>query len=102
MENNGTKLQDSFTISPWRSLPILILYFFVGMFVGQFVGSLLAMGLFGLNFQETMLVVTNFPLGPQWKVYSLLYTVWLCGWGLYNRPTPVYETLWAQGYCSFV
>jgi membrane protease YdiL (CAAX protease family) len=73
MENTGTKLQDSFTISPWRSLLILILYFFIGMFVGQFVGSLLAMLLFGLDFQETMQVVTNFRSAPNGKY--ILYCI---------------------------
>lgn len=67
MENNGTKLQDSFAISPWPSLLIIILLFFIGMFVGQFVGSLLAMVLFNLSFPETMQAVTNFQSAPNGK-----------------------------------
>ena len=73
MENTGTKPQDSSTISPWRSLIILILYFFIGMFVGQFVGSLLAMFLFSLSFEQTMQVATNYLGEPNGKY--ILYCI---------------------------
>ena len=72
MENTGTKPQDS-SISPWRALIILLVYFFIGMFVGQFIGSLLAMLLFGLGFEETMQVVANYRANPNGKY--ILYCI---------------------------
>lgn len=73
MENSGTKLQDSSSLSPWRSLLILIIYFFIGMFVGQFVGSLLAMLLFGLGFEEVMQAASNYLAAPNGKY--ILYCI---------------------------
>lgn len=40
-------------LSPWRSLLLLIIYFFCGLFIGQFVAVLLCMAIFGLGFAET-------------------------------------------------
>lgn len=40
-------------LSPWRSLLLLIIYFFCGLFIGQFVAVLICMAIFGLGFTET-------------------------------------------------
>lgn len=40
-------------LSPWRSLLLLIIYFFCGLFIGQFVAVLICMAIFGLGFAET-------------------------------------------------
>jgi uncharacterized protein len=45
--------QDKRNVPAWRSLLLLLIYFFVGLFVGQFLAVLACMALFGTGFTET-------------------------------------------------
>lgn len=67
MENTGSKQQETLSISPWRSLILIVIYFFIGMFVGQFLGALLAMMIFGLGFEQTLEIASNFQEEPNGK-----------------------------------
>ncbi len=73
MENNGTTQQEYSAGSPWRALFYIILYFLAGMFVGQFLGVLLAMLLFGMGFEQVLLVAQNFQIEPNAKY--ILYCI---------------------------
>ena len=46
-------------LPPGRSLLLLIIYFFIGLFIGQFLAVLCSMALFGLAFQETLQQAEN-------------------------------------------
>lgn len=46
-------------LPPGRSLLLLIIYFFFGLFIGQFLAVLCSMALFGLSFQETLQQAEN-------------------------------------------
>lgn len=82
MENNGTNQQDSSSgnsihdparhargdrPSPGKALLLLIIYFFAGMFVGQFIGVLLAMGLFGISWDQVLYMASNVETEPNAK-----------------------------------
>ena len=60
MENYGTNQQDSSNIHPWRSLVLIVLHYFVGMFVGIFFGYLLAMLLFEISYSETETIIRSY------------------------------------------
>lgn len=67
MENYGTNQQNSSKPRPWLSLLIIVIHYFIGIFVGQFLGLLLAMLLFGMGYEEVLLLVSNFKDNPDSK-----------------------------------
>ena len=75
MESNGTTQQEysANNINPWQRLLFIILYFLAGMFIGQFLGVLLAMLLFGLGFEQVIMIAENFQSEPNGKY--ILYSI---------------------------
>ena len=67
MENIGSKQQETLSLNPWVSLILIVIYFFIGLFVGQFLGALLAMMMFGLGFEQTLQIASNFQQEPNGK-----------------------------------
>ena len=50
---------DKRNLPPGRSIILLLIYFFIGLFVGQFLAVLCSMALFGLGFDETQNIAGN-------------------------------------------
>lgn len=62
METNVAPSQQFFHRSPWAQLGLLLVFFFVGLFVGQFFGVITAMAAYGLGFEETAQVASDFRI----------------------------------------